>query len=545
MPSISPQHPVAYFCAEFGLEANLPIYAGGLGVLAGDTLKAAADEKLPMVGIGLLYRGNGAKQVISLDGMQSEQDVDFDPLNAGLEHVYVDDQPLFIHVHLTQVDVWLRVWKKQIGEIALYLLDSETDQNELNERGITHVLYPASEDVSIKQQVLLSVGGVKLLHSLGIHPSIYHVQEGRASLVHWQLIRSYMDNHGMSFRQAFDLAKSKTVYTNHTLVAAGIGQAKSDLLKMYGQYYAQKMGVSIEALIDPGNEPDKTDFSFTRLALNTARRASGVSQLHTALSSKLWPEYDWVNITNGVHLPTWQQENIRVNKDDPKKLWQSHQENKKELAKFVKNRTGFTFDSDRLVIAWARRIAGYKRYDALYQDMERLVKIVKNEQRPVQILMAGKAHRLDEQGKVILQQVIHHFQNELSGNALFIPDYDLDVARYLVSGCDVWLNTPEKGNEASGTSGMKAISNGVLQLTVADGWAGEVDWPKYGWTLDSDNISESIYERLEGEVVPMYFVRNKYGFSPDWVELMHNSIDLAESFSAKRMIREYVEKLYD
>lgn len=539
------QKTIAYFCAEFGLDSNLPIYAGGLGVLAGDTLKAAADLQLNLVGVGLLYRGSGSVQIINQQGLQQEADYPFDPVSAGLEHVYLDDQPLFIHVHLTTQDVWLRVWKKTISEkVILYLLDSDTDQNEVNERDLTHVLYAGAEDVVIKQQLLLSIGGVKLLHTLGIHPDIYHIQEGRPALVHWQLIRSYMDNNGLSFEQALATAKEKTVYTNHTLVAAGIGKSRSDILKGFGQYYADKMGVSSDTLIDLGIEKDGQGFSFTRLALNSSRNASGVSKLHTGLSKKLWPEYNWTNITNGVHLGTWQDSAIRDNQENPQALWQAHLDNKNKLMEFVKNRTGYGYDPNRLVIGWARRIAGYKRYQALFDDIERLIKIVRSQDQPVQILMAGKAHRLDEQGKISLQEIIHHFQKELSGYALFIPNYDLDVANHLVKGCDVWLNTPEKGKEACGTSGMKAISNGVLNLTVEDGWAAEVDWNGVGWTLDSDNISGSIYSHLEKNVIPTFYQKNEFGYPTKWLEMMKNSIVLSEKFSAKRMVEEYRDKLY-
>jgi starch phosphorylase len=279
MPSFSAQHPIAFFCAEFGVDSRLPIYAGGLGILAGDILKEAADQKIPMVGVGLLYRGEGAIQHITAQGQQLEHDNNFDPLSMGLEHVYVDEMPLFIKVHLTQLDIWIRCWKKTIGEtVTLYLLDTDTEQNHQNERNICRALYAGTEEETIKQQLILGIGGVKLLHALEIHPDLYHINEGRPSFLHWQLIRSYMDDHGASFDDASGKARQKTVYTNHTLVAAGNQSYATDLLKAYSAYYAEKMQVSVERLLQPGMEGES--FNITRYALNTSRKASAVSQLH-------------------------------------------------------------------------------------------------------------------------------------------------------------------------------------------------------------------------------------------------------------------------
>ncbi len=537
--------PIAYFCAEFGLESYLPWYAGGLGVLAGDTLKQAADDQVPMVGIGLLYRGEAAIQVLTQEGEQQEADQPFDPVAAGLEHVYVDDMPLFIKVHLTEIDVWVRCWKKTLSDkVSLYLLDTDTDQNQISERSITHVLYAGTEETVIKQQLILGIGGVKLLHALDIHPTMYHVQEGRPAFLHWQLIRSYMDDHGLHFDEAREQAKQKTVYTNHTLVAAGNQGYDSHLLKRYATYYAQKMGISVETLLDPGKENDPDRFYVTRFALNTSRRASGVSQLHTDLSAKTWPGYTWVNITNGVHLPTWQDATTASLVNDPAGLWRRHIENKRTLANFVHDRTGFGYNPDQLVITWARRLAGYKRFGALFDDITRLVALVKQLDRPIQILMSGKAHRYDSAGKQQLQSIIQLFQTELAGHALFIPNYDLDVARHLAQGSDLWLNTPEAGREACGTSGMKAISNGVLQCTTIDGWTTEVDWAGIGWTLSDQNVSQDIYRVLETEVVPMFYNRNEHGIPEEWVKRMQASMKLSEKFSAKRMLAEYQEKLY-
>lgn len=540
--SISADHPIAYFCAEYGLDAHLPIYAGGLGVLAGDTLKAAADEKSPLVGIGLMYHGEAAKQRITEDGQQLEENTPFDELSRGVEHVYVDDKPLFVKVHLTQVDVWLRVWKKQIGEtVTLYLMDTDTEQNHETERSITSALYIGTDELQVKQQMLLGIGGVKLLHELGIHPAVYHVNEGRPAFLHWQLIRSYMDQNGLAYAEAKVQAKAKTVYTNHTLVAAGNKGYPTELIKLYAQYYADKMGITVEELLADGTAEHPEAFKMTRFALNTSRKANGVSQLHSKLSKQAWPEYNWVNVTNGVHLPTWQDSRLRDLSQSDEQLWQIHRENKRQLMEFVQERTGFGYDPDRLVISWARRVAGYKQLNALFTDVERLRRFLAETKQPAQLLISGKAHFGDSQGKALVQEVIQYMQRQLSGYALYIPNYDLDVARQLVRGSDVWLNTPEMGKEASGTSGMKAISNGVLQCTVADGWSAEVNWTEPGWVLDHTNISESLYSTLETEIGPLY---HQSLLPTQWIKKMRQSIQLAAQFSAARMWKEYQEKLY-
>lgn len=543
--AFSAQHPIAYFCAEYGLESRLPLYAGGLGILAGDTLKAAADAKLPMVGVGLLYRGEKAIQHITEDGWQEDWDMQFDPYSSGLEHVYVDEMPLFVKVHLSEIEIWVRCWKKQIGEtVTLYLLDTDTDQNHLSERTITHELYGGSQDTVLKQQMILGIGGVKLLHALGIHPAIYHLNEGRPTFLHWQLIREYMGDHGFSFEEAKKVARAKTVYTNHTLVAAGNQSYPSALVRLYGRYYAEKMGIGTDTLLQDGIEGNPDAFNVTRFALNVSCKASAVSQVHFDLSKKQWPEYNWVGITNGVHLPTWQCPEIRATQQDASQLWQAHLQDKQQLAEYVKYRTGYTYDPTRLVITWARRMAGYKQVTALFSDLERLEKIVRSSERPVQILIAGKAHQLDQVGKETLQQIIGYMQRELSGHALFIPNYDIDLAKNLVQGSDIWLNTPEPGKEACGTSGMKASSNGALQCTTLDGWTLEVDWYGKGWVLDPTQLPESIYSTLEDHVIPLYY-QTLQGENQHWVSMMQNSISMAEGFSAAEMLSRYVSLLYN
>jgi glucan phosphorylase len=546
MPQIDQDHPVAYFCAEFGLEADLPLYAGGLGVLAGDTVKEAADQNYPMVALGLLYRGCNARQLIGDDGLQQEEDIEIDPMKCGFEHVYHpnSDQPLFVKIHLTKKDVWARVWKRTVNQTTVYLLDTDTDQNEPEERGIACEIYSGGEDFLLKQQMILGIGGVKVLDQLNIQPALYHINEGRPAFLYWQLIRRFMDNEGLTYVQATEKAKSMIVYTNHTLVRAGNNAFDIQLLKSYALYYAEKMGVPITDLLAPGMDESTGAFSMTQFALHISRKASAVSQIHFEFSKDLWPEYDWVGITNGVHLPTWQDASVKSHQLAGNDLWYVHMDNKHALADFVKIRTGYSYDPNRLVVAWARRIAGYKRPQALFEDVNRLREIATKEGREIQILMSGRAHPKDQTAKSVLQEIIGYMSNELAGHAIFIPNYDISVAQMLVKGADLWLNTPIVGQEASGTSGMKASVNGVLQLTVEDGWSAEVDWHGLGWTLDSNHLAETLYFRLEEDIIPTFFRRDENGVSQEWLAMMKRAVDLAERFSTERMLQEYREQLY-
>jgi len=541
---VSPEHPIAYFSAEFGYDPKLPIYAGGLGILAGDIMKQAGEENSPLVGIGLLYRGNGMKQGLDEAGKQVDLDWDFDPVAVGLEHVYLDNLPLFVSVHVGESLIWLRVWKKTFASnVTLYLLDSETEQNTLSERSSTHLLYSGSVEYMFKQAMLLGIGGVKVLAALGIYPSLYHLNEGRPAFIHWQLVRQFMEYHGLSYDAAVKLAREKTVYTNHTLVGAANLSLSSATMCHYANYYAGKMRVSCDQLLSLGRENGPDDFNITRFALNVSNRSNGVSKLHSDLSAQQWPEYHWCNVTNGVHMGSWQSAVVKEQREDRAALWNAHQDEKRHLSDYVKTATGYTINPDWLFLTWSRRLAGYKRLDSLFTDIERFAKILKRVDRPVQLLVAGKAHQGDEGGKQHLQEVIGYFGKELAGNALFIPNYNIAVAQQLTRGSDVWLNTPEIGREACGTSGMKALSNGVLQCTVADGWAAEVEWKDVGWTLDSTDISNSVYTTLETSIVPLYYEREN-GIPTRWVEMMQRSIELSQRFSAQQMLQNYRQELY-
>lgn len=521
------------------------MYAGGLGVLAGDVLKQAADDHFPMVGVGLLYRGKYAHQHVAPDGSQTETHDDFDPLSRGLEHVYLNDQPVFIRVHLTQLDIWLRCWQKKISpEVTLYLLDPDTDQNHLNERSICHALYCGTQEEQLKQQFLLGIGGVKLLKKLGIKPRVFHLNEGRPAFLNWQLIRQQMDDTACSYEDAFTWAKNQIVYTNHTLVPAGNQLLNTHLLTAYGEYYAQKMNVSIETLLALGDATTDSEFDLTKFALNTSRAVSSVSEPHLTFCQQRWPSFSWQNVTNGVHLPTWQSPAMAT-AHTPQEIWHAHLQEKRRTMEYIQQRTGFGYNPEWLVITWARRIAGYKQLPKLIEDLERLAEIIKNTDHPIQLLIAGKAHPYDLAAKKMLQEIIHACQRKLSGHALFIPDLNIELDQYLTRGSDVWLNTPIIGQEASGTSGMKAVSNGVLQCTTLDGWTSEVNWEDRGWVLDGHATAASFYQQLETYIAPLYYSRDSQNMPNEWILRMQRTKELANQYSAKRMLEAYRHKLYD
>ncbi len=540
---ICADNPVIYLSAEFGFDSRLPIYAGGLGILAGDFMKQAADDGLNVIGVGLLYRGTKMKQFLSDSGWQEEMDKNFDPLACDLQPVFLNGQPLFLTISINYDLIWLRVWKKVFGQSSvLYLLDSNIEQNQVAVRNLTRDLYQGDEEYQLKQQLILGLGAIELISSLQIAPSFYHLNEGRGVFIHLPLILSAMRQFGMTYEQALAYTKSMIVYTNHTLEKAGNLDYSLDLSRKLFAPFAQAMKQDIQTILSLGMTSDKR-YSPTQAALQVSHIVNGVSQPHTQLSRQAFPHENWVNVTNGVHHLTWQDSLIKDSSDD-QSLWRNHLTLKTKLKEYVYSRTGYTYDENRLVITWARRIAGYKRLDALFADIDRLAQILTNPAMPVQLLIAGKAHQGSDDDKKILKNILDYFNKQLNGYALYIPDYDLELAQHLTRGSDIWINIPVAGKEACGTSGMKAISNGVLQMTVADGWTSEVDWSNIGWVLNSDDVSEIFYQTLEQKVVPLYYQHTSQGFNPDWIKMMQNSIQLSYKYSAKRMLAEYCQYLY-
>jgi starch phosphorylase len=533
---------VAYFSMEFGLETRLPIYSGGLGVLAGDHLKAAADLGVPLVGVGLFYRGGYFTQGLDGSGRQTESYNALDPEELGLRR-----EPVEVGVDLARNTVTAAVWRYDVGSVPLYLLDVPW---------LTDALYGGDREHRIRQELLLGVGGVRALRALGIEPTVFHVNEGHSAFLMIERARALVED-GASTDEALAQVKRSTVFTTHTPVPAGNEIFGDDVVIRYVGDLAARAGLSHERLLGLGRAKDVHGFGLTPLALRLSSHANGVSQLHGEVARDMWNEL-WPDqeppidaITNGVHLGTWLAPELqqllraagvqpeappgwahfeRTRTIESESLWSTHAALKERLTQHA------GLDPELLTIGFARRFATYKRANLVYSDLERLLSL------PLQIVVAGKAHPQDGPGKDLMQQIVELSRGAAEGRVVFLEDYDIDLARLIIPGCDVWLNTPRRPYEASGTSGMKAAVNGVLNLSVLDGWWAEAYDPGYGWAIDGGSDEHDVaqlYDLLERQVVPRFADRGA------WVEMMKSSIaELAPRFSMARTVIEYADRYY-
>ncbi|MEK6279892.1 MAG: alpha-glucan family phosphorylase [Acidobacteriota bacterium] len=611
--TISSQHPVAYFCAEYGIHNSLPLYSGGLGVLAGDHLKSASDLELPLVAVGLLYHYGYFRQRLSREGWQEERYGETDPDELPLHQVKTEDgKGLLIEVLIRERVVRAQVWRADVGRVALYLLDTNIPDNEETDRWVTAHLYGGDRETRIVQEMLLGIGGVRLLRKLKIDPSVFHLNEGHSAFLTLELARELTGSQGLSFSDAAKQVKQRCVFTTHTPVAAGNDEFDVSLLeRSFGSIYEKELGLSHEDFvalgrIDPKNASEP--FGLTPLAIRMCRSTNGVSRKHgevsRALWQKLWPgkKLDQIGITyvtNGVHVPTWAApllqtlyekyvgENWPVmlrDRNQWKKgiarisdaeLWTAHSLLKQRLVAFIRQRSILSrlnrdesaeytdaarqmFNSEVLTVGFARRVAGYKRWNLLLTDTERLLRIINNEDRPVQFVFAGKAHPQDGEAKLVLQQVATwKYDPAVRGRAVFLEDYDHEIARQLVQSVDVWMNVPRRPLEASGTSGEKVAMNGGLNLSILDGWWMEGYDGENGFAIGRDmrdgigasNVdagdAESLYSVLESEVVPLYYERDEDGLPRKWISMMKHSIaTLAPEFNSDRMVEEYARRIY-
>jgi starch phosphorylase len=538
------QKPVAYFCSEFATDNNLPTYAGGLGILAGDLMNAAATNHFPMVGIGILYKGKEYIQHINGYGREEKRDSEFDHDTSFLRPTTLKGKPIIINIPSPDGEINIKVYHLRLSDTTVqFFLSTNVDGNPKKWISDMDALYRGNTNSQIRQQILLGVGGMKLLRELNIKPRIYHLNEGRPGFLIWELSKQIMENSGLSFEESWIMARKEIVYTNHTLVVAGNPIYPLSAVTYWAAPVADEIGVDVNLLIKDGLVNNDT-FSITQFALNISDKQSAVSKVHAKYAKEKLPNYDWIAITNGIHLPRWQDSDFRNTSMTDAQLWNLHLLKKRELLDSVTRRTGFGYDPNKMVISWARRLAEYKQPKVIFHDLERLKRITFNEEKPVQILFSGNSHAADPNSKSLIDEVIKIFSNELKGCAIFVPNYNISLANHLTSGSDVWLNTPKGNLEACGTSGMKAISNGVLNCTVVDGWAYEVDWEGKGWTIDPNNVANNFYDLLENEIVPMYFSRNEEGLPLVWIERMKKSIELANDYSADRMLNDYSKLLY-
>lgn len=601
--------PIAYFSTEFGLHETLPIYAGGLGVLSGDHLKGASDIGLPLVAIGFLYTMGYFSQHITEDGWQEARNIrlQFEELPA-LPIMDLESNPLTVSVELPGREVLARLWEIHVGRMPLYLLDTNVEGNSSVDRELTARLYTSDLESRISQEIVLGIGGVRALRVLGYNPSAWHMNEGHSAFMGLERIREVVEaNH--PFDEAAAVVRATSIFTTHTPVPAGNDEFPLWLVDKYFSHFWPQLGLDREKFIDLARHRQAwgETFSMPILAINLSERRNAVSELHAQTSRKmwnfLWPDMPEENvpithITNGVHTATWLARRLRhlfdrylepdwmERLDDPQtwekiedipdaEIWAVHRHLKRKLVAYMRERarrqwlqdgvhpvqvvaSGVLLDPYALTIGFARRFATYKRANLILRDLDRLLKIVNQPDRPVQIIFAGKAHPADEPGKLLIQEVYRAIKRaETGGRLVFLEDYDMNLARYLVQGVDVWLNTPRPPNEASGTSGQKAAMNGVLNFSVLDGWWREGYNGNNGWAIGEDadpsepNLqdeahTEQLYNILENEIIPLYYhARSADGLPGDWIALMKESIrTLTPRFSIRRMVKEYGERLY-
>ncbi len=602
---------VAYFSAEFGLHESVSLYSGGLGVLAGDHLKSASDLGLPLVGIGLLYREGYFRQYLNADGWQQELYPKNDFYNIAVAQVRgADGRQMTVDVPYPGRVVTARLWKCQVGRVPLYLLDTDFDANTLEDREITARLYGGDRDVRIRQEIMLGQGGVLALHALGVNPSVYHMNEGHAAFMTIQRAKELVQGEGLKVEEAIEAVKAASVFTTHTPVPAGNDVFSPDMMRHYFASTWEELGMGEEQFLGLGRQdPHDTrePFCMTVLALRLSAGANGVSALHgvvaRAMWARVWPnvpaeELPLTSITNGVHTQSWISRDLaslydrymgpgwvsspedqtiwkRIDEVPDAELWRTHERRRERLVNFARRRlsaqlahrglsrseverAGEALDPEVLTIGFARRFATYKRATLLFSDPERLTRLLKNDGKPVQIILAGKAHPADTQGKDLIRRIVHYARSaELDNHVVFIEDYDINVARYMVQGVDVWLNTPRRPMEASGTSGMKASANGALNISVPDGWWVEAEnLGENGWSIgrgesyrdpdEQDRVeSEALYEILEKEVVPLFYDRGRDGLPREWVGRMKSAIrTICPVFNTNRMVQEYTERFY-
>jgi starch phosphorylase len=600
---------IAYFSAEYGLTEALPVYSGGLGILSGDHLKSSSDQDYPLIGLGLLYQQGYFRQVLNPDGWQQERYPMNDFYTLPLTPVKdAENRDLKVTVRLPTGDVYIQVWKLEVGRITLYLLDTNIPDNVLpQDRDITDSLYGGDIDTRIRQEIVLGIGGMRALKAMGLKPTVFHMNEGHSAFLALEQIRLFMGDQHLSFDEALVAARASNVFTTHTPVPAGIDLFDPGLMYHYFSGYCHEVGIDFQQLMALGrrNYYDRDErFSMAVLALNTSAYRNAVSRLHREVSQEmfhdLWPQLPvWevpiTSITNGVHLPSWLNSDLAALYDqylqpdwrdqfnDPsvweqikdipdEELLEAHRRRKRRLVNFVRarqtqaatrrqapaaevRRASEVLDPNAFTIGFARRFATYKRATLLFRDVERLKRILLNKDMPVQIVIAGKAHPKDQPGKSYIREVVQLSRDpELWKHVVFVEDYDMKVGREMVQGVDLWLNNPRRGEEACGTSGMKAAINGVPNLSILDGWFDEAYERSGGWAIgerepyseDQDDLhASSIYYLLENEIVPMFYERREQ--TPrEWMRRMKQSlVYISPQFDCRRMVHEYMSELYD
>lgn len=599
--------PIAYFCAEYGFDESLGIYSGGLGILAGDHTKSASDMALPFVGVGLLYRRGYFRQTIDADGHQEHAYPNYDLSRLPVLQVLgPDGDPLRIGVELPGRRLTLAVWSLQVGRVPILLLDTDIPENHQSDRPITHILYVRGREMRLHQEIVLGVGGVRALRALGIEPAVWHLNEGHSAFLLCERARELVAA-GSDVEAAFASVRERSVFTIHTPVSAGNERFEASLVeRVAGPLLRREPGaLPVERVLElgVGVDPAANEFDMTAFSLRLSSSANAVSQLHARTANYTWEGIApgaILGITNGVHVPSWVGERMRelyqrhldaeldnldrrgrstpfwekLDRIPARELWEAHQRQKFELSLFAQGRLRTQFarhgespdvleqlehelDPSIFTIGFARRFATYKRAGLLFTDVDRLARLLTDERRPAQIIFAGKAHPADRPGQQVIQEIFTLSRSpKLRGRVFILEDYDVRIARFLVQGVDIWLNTPRRPLEASGTSGMKAAMNGIANVSILDGWWDEGWLGDNGWAIGDREPrgdepaqdwadSQDLYRLLEEEIVPRYYRRDEDGLPADWVSLMRRAMATALwQFSTTRMLHEYVESMY-
>ncbi|GHV82870.1 alpha-glucan phosphorylase [Spirochaetia bacterium] len=601
---------VAYFSMEYGMDVSLPIYSGGLGILSGDHMKTSSDLGLPLVGIGLLYRQGYFQQYLNADGFQQESYPENDWYNLPVERkTGKDGKPLTISVDLAGRLASAQIWEVRVGRSFLYLLDTNIEENPPDFRNITASLYGGDKEKRIQQEILLAIGGIRALRAMGINPAATHMNEGHAAFLSLERIRELMQEKGFSFNEAREVIWATNIFTTHTPVPAGNERFDIPLLEKYMKPWTGILGLSWNDFLALGRENPANDsetFCMTVLALKLSAYANGVARLHGEVSRHmwkgLWPELPLKevpigHVTNGVHPKTWITSGMstlldryfgpnfeekptdlavwnRMDRISDEELWRTHERRREQLVAFVRERLKQHYRRsgavDRqirqaedalspyaLTLCFARRFATYKRGNLLLRDPQRLLRLLRDDKRPVQLIFAGKAHPHDIPGKELIKSIVHFAkENNVTSHIVFVENYDMTVARYLTSGGDVWLNTPRRPMEASGTSGMKAAMNGVINCSILDGWWDEAYNPNVGWAIGNGEMyadeglqdeieSKALYDLLEHDIIPMFYTRGRDGLPRDWIKMMKNCMkEIGQSMSSHRMLMDYSNKYY-
>ncbi|MBN1150527.1 alpha-glucan family phosphorylase [candidate division WOR-3 bacterium] len=601
---------VAYFSMEFGINDCLPLYSGGLGVLSGDHLKSSSELGIPLVGVGLLYGQGYLTQYLSSDGWQHEKYVENDFSNMPVKSLTEPDGlPMKISVKMADKEVYAEIWETMVGRTKLYLLNTNIPENDSNDRYISEQLYGGDKDMRIKQEILLGIGGLRALRKIGLSPTVIHINEGHSAFIILERIRQLMKENGLSYNEAKFLSSSSCVFTTHTPVPAGNEFFHPDMVEYYIGYLRQEIGISKEELVSQGRIDPKNSnehFGMTVFAIKNSHYCNGVSKLHASVSRSMWAglwqgldpdEVPITHITNGINPNSWtsgEMQQLFLRYLGPKmleepenqkiwervltipdnELWRTHERRRERLVAFIRRKlkkqlaeqcasprdieeAEEVLHPDTLTIGFARRFATYKRASLILSDLERITEILTDRERPVQLIFAGKAHPKDDAGKEIIKHIFQvsrlpHLRNHI----VFIQNYDMNVARYMVQGCDVWLNTPRRPLEASGTSGMKACINGGLNFSVLDGWWSEAYNGKNGWAIGVGEVYQdynaedevetaSLYDTLENDVVPKFYNIARDGLPREWIQMIKESMrSLCPVFNTNRMIYEYSQKFY-